>query len=253
MSNIANKPSHKDSLPDAVLRILNAKEGDFHSHIDCEEAIFLHDVIRRMGPINKGVEIGCAFGVSGACICAAAVVNNPDYQHTVIDPFQVSDYKGQGLETIKGASGVHAKLLEDGSEYALPVLTQSEPESFDVVFVDGLHTFENTLLDIYYGMRLLRVGGHLIVDDCRMPPVARAVKCAQTWPFVATAGASPNNSMALTRRLSNCLAALLPEGLAKWLPLAVYNRLFPRARMSTMTVLQKTGADERHWNWYKDF
>jgi predicted O-methyltransferase YrrM len=240
-------------LPDPVAEIYDSKDGSFRSNIDREEAEFLISFVGAVGKLDRGIEVGFAYGVSAACICAAATSSNPDYQHTVIDPYQGRDYQYRGLQIVERSCTVSLALIEERSEYALPRLASTESASYDLAFIDGWHTFDSTFIDICFCLRLLKVGGYLIMDDCRMPPVAKAVNCVQTWPFVHTIAGSPNNSIAATRVLSNFAARALPPFVAQLLPMAVYRQLFPRARMSTMMVLQKIGNDDRHWNWHAEF
>ena len=63
----------------------------------------------------------------------------------------------------------------------------------DVVFVDGLHTYEQSLRDIENSLRYLREGGVIVVDDCIPPsePASRPVKpdnnapwCGDVWKSI---------------------------------------------------------------------
>jgi SAM-dependent methyltransferase len=63
----------------------------------------------------------------------------------------------------------------------------------DVVFVDGLHTYEQSLRDIENSLRYLRDGGAIIVDDCDPPnePASRPIKpknnapwCGDVWKSI---------------------------------------------------------------------
>lgn len=70
------------------------------------------------------------------------------------------------------------------------VLTTRPP---DVVFVDGLHTYEQSLRDIENSLRYLRSGGVIVVDDC-IPPEESASKpskpnnnapwCGDVWKSI---------------------------------------------------------------------
>ena len=64
----------------------------------------------------------------------------------------------------------------------------------DVVFVDGLHTFEQSLSDIENALRFLRGDGVIVVDDCDPPnePASRPIKpagndpwCGDVWKSIA--------------------------------------------------------------------
>lgn len=43
-------------------------------------------------------------------------------------------------------------------------------------FVDGSHIFHNVFIDLFFLGELVRPGGLIILDDCRWPSVATAVR-----------------------------------------------------------------------------
>lgn len=57
-------------------------------------------------------------------------------------------------------------LIPEPSELALPDLLRKQPESFNLIFIDGWHTFDQMMLDMFYANRLVRIGGYIIIDDC---------------------------------------------------------------------------------------
>jgi hypothetical protein len=69
--------------------------------------------------------------------------------------------------------GKNYKLIDQTSTLALPALA-AKKVSLDVALIDGWHLFDYTLIDIFYCLAMLRVGGILIVDDKRMKAI-RAV------------------------------------------------------------------------------
>lgn len=58
------------------------------------------------------------------------------------------------------------ELIEDCSEQALPRL--SKDRRLDLFLVDGRHAFPSPYIDWYYGARLLKVGGLMVVDDTQL-------------------------------------------------------------------------------------
>ena len=46
---------------------------------------------------------------------------------------------------------------------SIPKFLTKKP--FDFIFIDGWHTFDYTLVDMFYADRLLRIGGYLLIDD----------------------------------------------------------------------------------------
>jgi len=67
----------------------------------------------------------------------------------------------------KGVPTDRLTLLAESSADVLPTLT----EPLDLVLIDGCHGFPLPVLDWYYGSRLLRSGGLLVVDDLHLPAV----------------------------------------------------------------------------------
>lgn len=103
--------------------------------------------------------------------------------HVAVDPFQMGPHTGvpenekgwQGL----GVFNVHQsgmlpmmRLVQKKSHFALPQALETYGEgSFDLVFIDGMHLYDYTLVDAFYGAMLLRKGGILVIDDVRHPSV----------------------------------------------------------------------------------
>src|SRR5260370_39178995 len=48
-------------------------------------------------------------------------------------------------------------------------------EQFDVIFIDGNHRFDDALVDFTLACGVCPVGGHIILDDMRMPSVQKVV------------------------------------------------------------------------------
>ena len=67
-----------------------------------------------------------------------------------------------------------SRVLSGLSGDVLPAL-KAEGEKFDMIFIDGLHSFDVTLLDLFYSHALLKVGGTLLCDDMAWWQVAQAI------------------------------------------------------------------------------
>lgn len=53
----------------------------------------------------------------------------------------------------------------------------------DVIFIDGLHTFENSLQDVLNSLKYLKKDGYIIMHDC-FPPHEAAAMPTKTYPTV---------------------------------------------------------------------
>ena len=142
---------------------------------------FLFDLISRDPAVRKTLEVGCAYGLSSLHICMA-LQGRPGAAHTIVDPFQNTQWDGVGTMHLERAGVDFFELVEARSEFALPRILEENEGQFDFVFIDGWHTFDHTLLDSFYANRLLRVGGYLVIDDAGMPPVYRAISFLKNYP-----------------------------------------------------------------------
>ncbi len=67
------------------------------------------------------------------------------------------------------------EFIEDYDYNALPALMARGIKA-DLGYIDGWHTFDYTLLDIFYIDKLLRPGGIMGINDGGQRPVARAIR-----------------------------------------------------------------------------
>ncbi len=219
------------------------------ANISLAECEFLAGLIDADATIRRTLEVGFAYGVSSGVICWATA-GREGARHCILDPCQ-SDYFGNiGHHTLRRAGLDHYDFLEEGSEFALPRLAASQPASFDLIFIDGWHTFDHTMLDLFYANRLLRVGGLIVVDDCGFPAVARAITYFSKYPAYAVHGEPVTDSVSWRRRLTRLAGSAIPSAIRPYvLPKRAYEAI-ERARYSTMIALKKTGEDDRPFNWH---
>lgn len=77
---------------------------------------------------------------------------------TAVDPQFMFDYETMNAEN---NGSVYYQKTSNSFFAKMP----SEDNKFDVIFLDGLHTFEQTLIDLLHSIERLRNGGIIIVDD----------------------------------------------------------------------------------------
>lgn len=139
---------------------LNDKIVRIHSNINLREGDFLSQLI-NLYKCKDCLEIGFAFGISAYYI----ITSHKKVNLISIDPYQKSEWNNYGIELIKkfGLEKRH-KLFEEKSYLALPLMVK-ESKKFDFIFIDGFHTFDYTLLDIFYSIKLLKKNGIIAIDD----------------------------------------------------------------------------------------
>jgi predicted O-methyltransferase YrrM len=220
-----------------------------HSHIDVKEGAFLSSFIGDRPEIVRTLEIGCAYGLSSLHI-ADAIKDRDGAFHIIIDPFQSTQWKAIGVNNLRRAGFDFFELREEVSEFALPTIVQERKESLDLVFVDGWHTFDHTLLDLYYANMLIRVGGYIVIDDCSWRSVSKAVSYFAKYPCFEIAGGSISKGK---RFYANHAASILRPFAELVLPTKLYDNYYARAKYPSMVALRKVAPDTRDWDWFASF
>lgn len=235
---------------DGTITGRSGKTYPLHSAIDQEESDFLYNLIKEDLSIKRTLEVGCAYGLASLSICSATK-GRPGASHTIVDPFQNTQWDGVGTKHLEEAGVDFFTLVELKSEFALPQILREGEGQFDLVFVDGWHTFDHTLLDLFYATRLLRVGGYLAVDDVGLQSVGRAVSFVTNYPCYAEHGAVVERlSKTWKQRLARFLAMPIPRQMwAGILSPGIYRSVFD-ASTRRLVALKKVAEDSRNWDWH---
>lgn len=245
-------PLVEEIYKSGIVLVAQDKQHQLKANVDRTEGEFLFELISSDASIAKTLEVGFAYGLSSLHI-TAATAGRAGAHHVIIDPFQKTQWHGIGIANLRRAGVTNYELIEELSEFALPRLAKANPGGFDFVFIDGWHTFDHTLIDLFYANRLLRVGGYLVVDDCGVVGVAKAVSYVANYPCYSLHAQSKGTSDTTKRRLAKKVFNSLPSSLRSTaLPKKIYDALH-RARYSSMVALKKTAEDDRNWIWYRDF
>jgi predicted O-methyltransferase YrrM len=236
-----------------IVRDSSGNEYSLSAEIDSTGGEFLYRLISSDKSIMKTLEVGCAYGLSALHICEA-LRNRPTAFHVIIDPKQADVWHDIGISNLKKAQIDFFKLIYEPSELALPDLLRSQPESFDLVFIDGWHTFDQTMLDIFYANRLIRVGGYIVVDDCGWRSVSTAISYYLNYPAYERVKEPAANTTTSRTRIAKIGRILLPSRLAYGiLPAAAYSRIYRRIQYPSMVAFKKIAEDTRSWTWFKGF
>lgn len=153
----------------------NTKENEHYS---------IQKALQKTNAVNT-LEVGFAFGTSALVFAEHHQrMKTKGISHTIIDPNQYGTgeghWEGIGAENLKRVGFVkhrNWRLIERTSTEALPELHKRFGNGWlDVALIDGFHLFDYTLIDVFYCLQMLRIGGILIVDDKRMNAVAAVGK-----------------------------------------------------------------------------
>jgi predicted O-methyltransferase YrrM len=131
------------------------------------QGMWLYDLCRTVKP-QATLEIGLGYGFS-MLFFLAALKRNGQGQHAVIDPFP-----WHGIAYAKARQvDMPLEVINEVSERAGVDLTRAG-RTFDLIFVDGNHRFDNVLCDFTLFAKVCNVNGYIIMDDMWMRSVRAA-------------------------------------------------------------------------------
>lgn len=209
--------------------------------------------------ITRTLEIGCGNGLSSLYICEAQR-GKKSAHHTILDPLETKEFAGAGIDNLLRAGIDFFTLAEEGSETALPALLKQGAQ-FDFGLIDGFHTLDHTIVDIYFMTRLLRIGGYLVIDDVNARSVNRAARYLATYPCYRLAGSVPyggprRRALNTVKRLLSLAIRPLTVVAGKAISFEFFDSSLLRPDVvavldsSSMVAFQKVAEDERKSSWY---
>ena len=147
---------------------LSGHEREVTGGITSWEVDFFQSLIEQ-NRLRVCLETGVAYGVSTIAICEALSRLDGDRKLFGVDPCQHTDYDGAAIAALKACGMDHLfELIEGPSHTMLPRLLERGVK-LDLVFIDGWHTFDYTLIDVFYADKMLKPGGFLLMHDMQMP------------------------------------------------------------------------------------
>ena len=149
------------------------------TRIPVEEGVYLYRLCRDT-KAERTMEIGCAYGFS-TLYFLAAIRSNPAATHTAIDPYETNLWSGIAVENARAVGMDKSfRLIEEKSFLAVPRMI-SDGTQYDVIFIDGNHRFDDTLVEFTLCALACKMGGYIVLDDMGCPPSARWFpSCAAT-------------------------------------------------------------------------
>lgn len=227
------------------------------SEVSPDEGELLGRLIDRY-KVSTSLEIGCAYGLSSLYICQA-LARQSTPNHTIIDPFQSKNWGNIGVDHLREAGCDFFSIIEELSEIALPKLLTGGAK-YDMVLIDGLHTFDQALVDFYFADRMLRDGGIMVFDDVHLPcirMVCRYVMTYGNYQVVDKAQMTIAPFSAKRHMLYRALRAffaILPQHLRQDIVSPTFDTPDQDLGLtSAMIAMQKTHSQSRPDHWFKPF
>lgn len=135
----------------------------------------IYNLVKDNGFLRT-LEVGLAMGASAVWVTQAFKDKGVQGLHYALDPNQTTQYEDIGEYLVnKCGLSEYLQVIRQTSYRALPSLYESvllgTIPKFDMIYIDGWHTFDYTLLDFFYADLLLNVNGVIVLDDIRHVPV----------------------------------------------------------------------------------
>jgi predicted O-methyltransferase YrrM len=167
-----------------VFRMVASATTTFHS-LDGGDGRSTENKLRIMARLMeetkpaRTLEIG--LGVGASALLFASYHRDAGHQsqtHLAIDPYQTSPtaFNSAALRALEGAG--LASFVSHRSNFSsleLPKLV-GEGASFDLIYIDGSHLFEDVFVDAYFSAHLLSGGGIMLFDDSASAQVLKVVR-----------------------------------------------------------------------------
>ncbi|CAN5584298.1 hypothetical protein BH23BAC1_BH23BAC1_38580 [soil metagenome] len=221
-----------------------------HSHTSLDQCLFLQKVIED-NKLQKGIEIGLAYGISSLAI-VEALKNNNGKRHVIIDKFQHESWGSNGLDLLKLA-GLFSfvDFREDFSYMVLPELLK-ESEKFDFAYIDSTKQFDFILNDFFYLDKLMEVNGVIVFDDLNWPGIKKVARFVAKLPHYEVYDQYPKNNPSPDRSILKKFTKIFPT----LKNILSNDYLVSDASLkinSNCVAFRKKENDPRNWDWFKDF
>jgi hypothetical protein len=154
-------------MTDTLMQRLLSERPMFHAWPDGAPADWsvAPDVLRFLATLTKPGMNTLETGAGQTTVAFALAGAN----HVCITPDRSQAEKIEGyLDTLGAPASV--RFIHESSDKALPA-GRGIPDQLDIVLIDGAHRFPFPILDWHYSQARVPVGGHMVVDDYKMPSV----------------------------------------------------------------------------------
>lgn len=228
-------------VTDKITFTTDACELKVTGTISLKEADYIRELIIENG-FNRCLETGVAFGASTVAICSALSAlegMGRDVRHYGVDPCQSNVYGGAAVAALRECGLEHIfELCEGPSHLMLPSL-MTRNITVDFALIDGMHTFDYTLLDLFFCDKLLKPGGVLCLHDMHLPSKRKAASYLLKYrKYERLPGPRKGFS---ARAVSAAANALRRDFRSAWSSLITDE---------PMLCVKKTSNDEPPWDFY---
>ncbi|MGH7198839.1 MAG: O-methyltransferase [Candidatus Omnitrophota bacterium] len=221
-----------------------------HSETPRGQCEALQALIREIRPVTS-LEVGLAYGISTLFICEA-LKEVKAKKHIILDPFQERVWKNIGIKNISDAG--YSDMVEFRSEPSaefLPLLLRNKVK-IDFAYFDANKTFDEIIVNAYYLMRLLNIGGVTVFDDCNFPGIRKACRYLSRLQSLSGFVISGKSRINHKKLMISKIVRHFPKG--KWIFAKDLIETDEKMGINARCIgFRKIKEDDRHWAWFVDF
>jgi hypothetical protein len=141
-----------------------------------QEAVLLRNIVLD-NKLTATSEIGLACGASATAICDAHSNLGMGGVHYSFDPYQKELYQNAGLKTVEASQlEAYHKFFTKPSYVGIVTELIEKGIMLDLAFVDGWHTFDYKLTDVFLLDKILKSGGYLALHDSHWPSTLKVIR-----------------------------------------------------------------------------
>ncbi|HVF40549.1 MAG TPA: class I SAM-dependent methyltransferase [Gemmatimonadaceae bacterium] len=217
-----------------------------HSNTSRAQCDFLQRLVRE-ADARSCLEIGLAYGISSLAVCES-IAGKADASLISIDPFQDAHWQNIGLLNLQRAGFFSmVEFHQRASHEVLPDLL-SAGRRIDFAYVDTTKIFDVVMVDAFFLLRLLKVGGLIVFDDCVWPGIRQLVRYLSSLPHVRVHATHGEYRESRGRRIASAVTKVVP----------LRQRVFRQEIIATDEALGidascvafiKIAEDDRQWDW----
>jgi predicted O-methyltransferase YrrM len=208
--------------------------------VTIDEAMYLAGIVQTH-KLTRTLETGVAKGLSTLALAYAVNLNGG--HHIGIDPCQRSEHDEAALMLLEEFGLIGSFRLMDGPSHLEAPKLIADSEKFDLIFIDGMHTVDYKIVDVFMADQLLAPGGFLILHDLLLQSVKKTLRFLRThrdYEMIRT----PNLRPTIAKRVRYVAGAIAKR--------RSYWYFWPNG-FSNLLVLRKKHQVAHNWDFYRNF
>jgi predicted O-methyltransferase YrrM len=220
-----------------------------NGHTSRGQGLFLQELFDAIKP-KKTLEVGLANGISAMFILEKhRLANNEPRSHLAIEP---TPWGGNAEHNIRKENlSEFLEVIYKKSDAALAQLFL-ENRRIQFAYVDTTKQFDVVFVDFYLLDKILEVDGIIVFDDCELPGISKVCRFIHSLPNYRVFRTYGPTQLTIEKKI----VGVILQFALRMLP---FKKIFyPSIQFKSSLELglgfnciafQKTGPDERRWDW----